>query len=325
MDEMVEIDGSLYEGGGQMIRSSLALSLLLNREFRMVGIRKNRPNPGINNQLRSIFSAFVEKVPKLGDSEVYFYPKFLQPKEILAPTAASCTLMMQCLVPVLNGLGCQQEVKINGGTDVSRSPPLESIRLGLIPLLAKMGIHLEIVDVKPGYYPVGKGYVVIRLNKCEAIQPIRMTELGKPEKVVITYYVKDTKPPGSSKDFRKEVKRILAHAFGEDCKIEYEVKHQKVFNTKDEYGIGCIVTGENLVWDVGTVGEKVKEADILERLEHYAEKKVCLDEHHQDQLLLNMGLAHGTSELLVGEELSLHTQSLIYILQKFIPELEVTH
>lgn len=105
---MVEIDGSLYEGGGQMIRSSLALSLLLNKEFRMVAIRKNRPNPGINNQLRSIFSAFVEKLPKVGDSEVYFYPKFLQPKEILAGTAASCTLMMQCLVPVVNGLGYTQ-------------------------------------------------------------------------------------------------------------------------------------------------------------------------------------------------------------------------
>lgn len=50
-----------------MIRSSLALSLLLNKEFTMVGVRKNRPNPGINNQLRSIFSAFVEKVPKVGD------------------------------------------------------------------------------------------------------------------------------------------------------------------------------------------------------------------------------------------------------------------
>lgn len=51
-----------------MIRSSLALSLLLGKDFRMVGIRKNRPNPGINNQLRSIFSAFSEKLPKLGDT-----------------------------------------------------------------------------------------------------------------------------------------------------------------------------------------------------------------------------------------------------------------
>jgi len=56
---MIEIDGSLHEGGGQMIRSSLALSLILNKEFRMSGVRKNRPNPGINNQLRSVFSAFT--------------------------------------------------------------------------------------------------------------------------------------------------------------------------------------------------------------------------------------------------------------------------
>ena len=221
MDEVVEIDGSLYEGGGQMIRSSLALSLLLNKEFTMVAVRKNRPNPGINNQLRSIFSAFVEKVPKVGDLEVYFYPKFLQPKEILASSAASCTLMMQCLVPVFTGLGYDQEVKINGGTDVSRSPPLESIRLGLIPLLSKMGIDLQILDVKPGYYPVGKGHVTIRVNKCTGIKPIKVTELGRPERVVITYYVKDTKVPGSSKDFRKDVKKILAQAFGEECKMEF--------------------------------------------------------------------------------------------------------
>lgn len=108
----------------------------------MVNIRKNRPNPGINNQLRSVFSAFTEKLPKVGDLEIYFYPKFLEPTEIKAATAASCTLMMQCLIPVFTALGYEKIVKINGGTDVSRSPPLESIKLGLIPLLSKMGINL---------------------------------------------------------------------------------------------------------------------------------------------------------------------------------------
>ncbi len=82
-----------------------------------------------------------------------------------------------------------------------------------------MGVSLEIVDVKPGYYPVGKGYVVIKINKCQGIKPIKITQLGQPSKVVITYYVKDTKPPNSSKDFRKDVKKILSNAFGEDCKF----------------------------------------------------------------------------------------------------------
>lgn len=80
-----------------------------------------------------------------------------------------------------------------------------------------------------------------------------------------------------------------------------------------------------MIWDVGTVGEKIKENDILERLEHYAEHKTCFDEHHQDQLLVYMALANGVSELFIGEEISLHTQSLIYVMQKFIPDLEITH
>jgi RNA 3'-terminal phosphate cyclase (ATP) len=62
----VEIDGSLFEGGGQMIRSSLALATILNKGFRMHSIRKNRPKPGINNQLQSVFSAFTDKVPQIG-------------------------------------------------------------------------------------------------------------------------------------------------------------------------------------------------------------------------------------------------------------------
>jgi RNA 3'-terminal phosphate cyclase len=63
-------------------------------------------------------------VPKVGETEVYMYPKFLSPKTIQANTAASCTLMMQCLVPVLTGINYDTEMKIIGGTDVSKSPCL---------------------------------------------------------------------------------------------------------------------------------------------------------------------------------------------------------
>ena len=127
--------------------------------------------------------------------------------------------MMQCLVPVFTGIGYDTLVRINGGTDVSRSPPLESIKLLLTPLLNRMGIHLQIEEVKPGYFPVGKGYVDIRVPKIEEIRPIKMTELSKPKRVVITYYAKDNKVPGSSKEFRKEIKRLLDKTFGEDNKV----------------------------------------------------------------------------------------------------------
>jgi RNA 3'-terminal phosphate cyclase len=59
MEDQIVIDGSLHEGGGQMIRSSIALSIITKKDFRMHSIRKNRPNPGINNQLKSVFGAFT--------------------------------------------------------------------------------------------------------------------------------------------------------------------------------------------------------------------------------------------------------------------------
>lgn len=59
MEDQIIIDGSLFEGGGQMIRSSIALSIITKKDFRIHSIRKNRPNPGINNQLRAIFAAFT--------------------------------------------------------------------------------------------------------------------------------------------------------------------------------------------------------------------------------------------------------------------------
>lgn len=232
--------------------------------------------------------------------------------------------MLQCFVPVFAALGYTKDVKIEGGTDVSKSPCQESIQLGLIPLMKRMGVELNITDIKKGYYPKGHGYILFNVRAQQKILPIELTKFSPPQKVVITYYIKTDKLPNESKDFIKEVKNIL-HANFPESKVEVSVKIHRVSYTKDDYGIGCMVLGEGLVWDVGTVGEKIEEGQILERLRHYAEEKYCLDEHHQDQLILLATLAAGKSRLRVGPELSLHTQSLMYVIEKFIPEFKYTH
>lgn len=88
--------------------------------------------------------------------------------------------MMQCLVPVLTFLNYDKEVRVIGGTDVSKSPPTESIIEGLIPLLKQIGVGLSIKDIKRGYFPVGKGHLDIQVEVGESIQPLILNEVGVP-------------------------------------------------------------------------------------------------------------------------------------------------
>jgi RNA 3'-terminal phosphate cyclase len=123
-----------------MIRSSLALGTILSKSFTLHSIRKSRPNPGINNQLRSVFSAFTKHPPQVGSTEVTIYPHFKWPTVVHSSTPASIALMLQCFVPVFASLRYQKSVKIEGGTDVSKSPCQESLVLGLFPLMWRMGV-----------------------------------------------------------------------------------------------------------------------------------------------------------------------------------------
>ena len=74
---------------------------------------------------------------------------------------------------------------------------------------------MNILDVKKGYYPTGNGYVEFLVEKTEVIKPIEFIKFAPPTNVVITYYVKDNKLPNSSKDFRKDILKLLEQHFPE--------------------------------------------------------------------------------------------------------------
>ena len=78
-----------------------------------------------------------------------------------------------------------------------------------------MNVNLNITDVKKGYYPTGNGYVKFLVEKTEFIKPISFVKFLPPTKVAITYYVKDNKLPGSSKEFRKDITKLLSEHFPE--------------------------------------------------------------------------------------------------------------
>lgn len=128
-------------------------------------------------------------MPPNGTTELHYTPAIPNIEKISSHTGSSCTLMLQSLIPIAAMLGYKKDLVVEGGTDVSKSPPLECFATCLIPLMAKMGVEVKLVKVKKGYYPKGGGSITYNVS-CSKLIPIELLKFEPPTNVVITYYVK---------------------------------------------------------------------------------------------------------------------------------------
>ena len=134
--DFIIIDGSYLEGGGQIIRTAVSLSALTQKPVKIINIRKKRKNKGLAPQHVSA----VKAVKKLCNAEVYglnvgseeltFIPSKLAPKDFTIDigTAGSISLVIQTLLPLSLGINKKFTVKIKGGTDVKRAPPIDYVK-----------------------------------------------------------------------------------------------------------------------------------------------------------------------------------------------------
>ncbi|MEM4340434.1 MAG: RNA 3'-terminal phosphate cyclase, partial [Candidatus Nitrosocaldus sp.] len=149
--EFIRIDGSYGEGGGQILRTAIALSVITKRPIEVFNIRAKRPNPGLRPQhaaavkiLAEVFNARVENV-EVGSSMIRFFPGEMESndtsrkKRIDIGTAGSITLVLQALIPAVSISGKRLEMEIVGGTDVKWSPTLDYMRYVVKPAFKALG------------------------------------------------------------------------------------------------------------------------------------------------------------------------------------------
>ena len=174
----MKLDGSYGEGGGQILRTAIALSAVTGIPVEIDNIRKNRPRPGISAQhmkaiesLASICNAEVHGCA-LHSTTLDFTPEKLQGGEydIDIGTAGSIPLLLQCLMPAAIHATDDIKIRVMGGTDVSWSPSIDYLRYVTLSALSRMGYNCDITLIKRGYYPRGGGCVetVIRPSKLHA-------------------------------------------------------------------------------------------------------------------------------------------------------------
>ena len=185
---MLNIDGSHGEGGGQIVRSAVALSVAFKKEIRITNIRAGRKQPGLKMQhlyaLRALqeFTSAKVRGLELGSTELEFSPRKWSRKEVVVriPTAGSIGLVLQALVPALITAPFPAIVRFQGGATCGKwSPPLDFITNVLFPDLRLFGIKSPQVNVlQEGYYPKGGAVVDVKVFPSSP-HPAKILERGK--------------------------------------------------------------------------------------------------------------------------------------------------
>ena len=183
---MMEVDGSIGEGGGQILRTSVALSALTQKPIIVKNIRAKRDKPGLRNQhmtaikgVAAIVDADVDGL-ELGSSEITFAPKRWKGGEFTFDigTAGSTTLVLQALLPVLAFSKRHSNVTLIGGTNNPMAPQIDYFIHVLNPVLSRMGFTYELTLVRRGFYPRGGGLITVSVEPISSIEPINIVEVG---------------------------------------------------------------------------------------------------------------------------------------------------
>lgn len=321
---MIDIDGSAGEGGGQIIRSSLALSLITQKPFRVRNIRAGRPKPGLQNQhltsvraAAQVGSADVSGVG-VGAREFVFQPQTLQHGNyhFAIGTAGSTMLVLQTVLPALMMAGGASQLTLEGGTHNTHAPPFNFIEQTFVPLINKLGPHVEVSLERHGFYPPGGGRVKAKITPRRAntaLNELVLEARGQTEVAAHALLVKLPDHVGQRELdlLEKEIPALRGNTRIERNADALSPGNVVVVTAKSEQLTETI----SAIGERGLPAEKVAQA-AADEAKRYLAHDVSVGEHLADQLLIPMALAGRGSFLTLKP--TLHTTTNIDIIQKFL-------
>jgi RNA 3'-terminal phosphate cyclase (ATP) len=302
---MIEIDGSLGEGGGQVLRTALSLSCITGRAFRIVNIRTSRPKPGLRRQhLVSVLAAArIAGAQVIGDApgstELIFSPGKVTPGEysFAIGTAGASPLVLQTLIPPLLFTGGQSSLTVSGGTHVPFSPSWHYLAEVFAPALALLGGSIELAIDSFGFYPKGGGKVRCRVKPADRLAPLHAEQRGRLLRVTGCSAVGNL-PRSIAERQRRAALECLGSLRGYGAPLEIEIREVAAIGQ----GTFLFLRGEyeHAVAGFTSLGSRGKPAEIVgeeaadEFLRHH-ETGMPIDPHLADQLVPYLALAGGTS------------------------------
>jgi RNA 3'-terminal phosphate cyclase (ATP) len=299
MMEKITIDGSIGEGGGQILRTAIALSSILQKDIRITNIRKSRPRPGLGLQhvksieLAAALTGAVLKGVHFGSTEVEFMPGQIKSGDfsINMGTAGSITLALQSVLPIAAYAPGPVVLDITGGTDVKWAPPYDYFKNVIVPALKLFGYDIGSTLIKRGYFPIGNGQVIVNLQPAKLYSVDLTSQKGN---IVNGISSSSRLPPHVATRQSKAAREYL-----ESCGYEID---EISLDLRNDSSIGSSITLFSGLMGGSALGERGLPAERVGRIaaESLVEELktgAAVDEHLADQLIIYMALADGCSNI----------------------------
>lgn len=320
---MIRIDGTHGEGGGQILRSSLALSMITGAPFRIDGIRGGRRKPGLMRQHLTAVRAAAEvsgarvEGDEIGSTQLVFEPREVRAGDYVFSigTAGSTTLVLQTVLAPLLRAGGPSSVVVEGGTHNPMAPPFEFLARSYLPLVERMGPRVSITLERAGFFPAGGGRLRVDIDPVAELEPLDLIERGE----VVS----------------RRGRAIVSHLARRIAEREIEVFRRKlslreedllIEAVTDSPGPGNIVLLEfvleshcEVISSVGSVGRSAEAVahDAVSQARQYLRSEAPVGLHLSDQVMLPMALAGAGRFRSVG--LTRHSTTHLELLAAFLP------
>lgn len=323
-NKTIQIDGSQGEGGGQILRTTLSLSMLTGIPFELVNIRAGRKKPGLMRQhlvcvqaSQRISNATVEGA-ELHSQRLYFNPQEVQAGkyDFHIGSAGSTILVLQTLLPALMMQDQVSQISIHGGTHNPMAPTADFIEHCFLPAIKKMGIHVDFKCERAGFFPIGAGQINVTIHPW--VNPLKYSTLNKGKLLESHAFAAALNIAPSIADRELEVlnnkldlterKRLNFQGISQGntafVVLSYE-HHQQVFSALGE---------------MKKSAEKVA-SDLAKQVKAYLNADAIADEYLTDQLLLPLALGQGG--VFTTQVISEHSKTQAEMIQKFV-DCEIT-
>ncbi len=320
------IDGSYGEGGGQILRTALALATILRQPVEIQNIRAGRKKPGLRPQhlvavkALSLITTACTRGVEQGSMQLYFEPRQLKGGTYAfdVGTAGATTLVLQAIIPGLLFAKEPSYVNVAGGTHVPWSPCFHYLRDVFAPAVSEMGGCLSLEITRWGWYPKGGGRVSASILPVKALCAIERTQRGTPEDVELLSAVSNLPMSIAERQRDQALKRFAGQGYPAPKVVLLQAPSPGagtlVFIRAD---LGKTMVGFSSLGARGKPAEKVAD-EACSAFFDFLASGAAIDPHLADQLVLYMALAKGYSSLVVGT-ITEHLLTNMWVIEQFFP------